>query len=656
MIRRSIAAAVLMAVSVFAGAAGAAQPAYVGTADAKITIGEVTLPGVASGGVELGWVRSFSSTDTDPSVNPLGGGKPYAIAGAKVAGEEVSVNSQGGGTSPGRQVALPEGAGSVDVGQVTASADAASARSAIDAVQAQVAAALVGMDFGIHDFSSVVDAQGARSGNTITVEGISVGLDDILPAELLAALPLEVLMGLLDGLPVEVPLGALDDALDTVRELIASAQVVDSATDVVTTARAARDEAIAARPSLVGAVSAAESTLSDLNSQEASLLAEISSLESEIATTSALVDAACGIIPLPTCADLQAELTSLQSELASAQSSLSAVQSQVPGAQSAVAAAKAALAEVDAVVNVAEAELLKVVKTLDDAVDTLLGIAGDVEALDLSSLLHAVIDGLSGIELIGIEDLTAGVASASTATSSNAAVVCQVAGVRVLGQSRPATDCDDLTGHFTQVSKIITDILAALPLDTGILPADLVTVAAPRGSATDANHAVDGVYMALAQVSPLVVKVSPAELTGTVDGLLSTITDLANGALGELAGLTGISVPVDAEAVLADLQATLDSLPTAELVQGMSIPEVNLNLGSLLSSTQFGPQQKTGGVPIPIDPPATPATPGTPGGTPVPAGNLPTTGGGVGLALVLLALGGAATWTTVVRPARARVR
>lgn len=653
MIRRSIAAAALMAVSVFTGAAGAAQPAYVGTADAKITIGEVTLPGVASGGVELGWVRSFSSTDADSNVNPLGGGKPYAIAGAKVAGEEVSVNSQGGGTSPGRQVALPEGAGSVDVGQVTASADAASARSAIDAVQAQVAAALVGMDFGIHDFSSVVDAQGARSGNTITVEGISVGLDDILPAELLAALPLEALMSVLDDLPVDLPLGQLEDALDTVRELVASAKAVDTASAAVDTARAARDEAVASRPSLSDAVTAAESTLSDLNSQAASLTAEIEDLESEIATTSGLVDAACGLIPLPTCSTLQAELAALESELASTQAELSEVESQIPGAQTAVTDAKAALAEVDAVIDAAEAELLKVVAILDDAVDTLLDLARDVEALDLSGLLHAVIDGLSGIELIGIEDLTAGVASASTASSSNAAVVCEVAGVRILGQAQPATDCTDLTSHFSQVKDVIGDILAALPLDTDVLPADLVTVAAPRGSATGANHAVDGVYMAQAQVSPLVVKVTPAVLTGTVDGLLSTITDLADGALAELAGLTGISVPVDAEAVLADLQATLDSLPTAELVQGTSIPGVDINLGTLLSSAQFGPQEKTGKVPLPTDPPATPAAPGTPS-TPVPGGNLPTTGGGVGLALVLLALGGAATWTTVVRPARAR--
>src|SRR5687767_8267790 len=219
--RRYIAAVAALAVSALAATSANAQTAVVpmGTADTVVDIASIQVTGLPVDGIDIGSVRSFASTDANALYNPVGKGKPFAIAKVTLPdGSSQSVRSDGESGKDG--TTLPIGAiGSVTVGNLKASAGGDAASSVVNAVDGELHTVLAGLKARAAGVNSVVAADRASTTNGAVVEGVSVGLDDVLPADLLEQLPLSKVLGIVDGLKLPVDLGALDGAADEIRKL-----------------------------------------------------------------------------------------------------------------------------------------------------------------------------------------------------------------------------------------------------------------------------------------------------------------------------------------------------------------------------------------------------------------------------------------------------
>lgn len=652
MVRRMFAAVTVLTVFLFAGSAFASQSTTsASTADTVIQIGEVSIGGQT---VSLGYARAFASTDPGQLANPHGGGQPYAAAEVWVAGERHGVDSRSNQESQDIPAVEIPGVGSAGVEGMGASAGDADATSFIRGVDVST----------VLDHVAAVDVQntGARTvgdqstaTNGVEINGVSVKIGDVL-GDVVAELPLSALLAIVDGvLDEELPIGGTArEHLQTVLAFRDAADEIVQAEEAVADLRAERDGLLDSRPTAVDAVTSADSQLATAQADVETKAAAVESTKAEIESQKeSLLANNCNLLGITqTCQDIQATINTLEQEtLPAQQAALEAAQATAAAAAGARDAAVAELGKIDAAVADVEAQVRDVVGDVDDLIDTVLGLADMVAALDFEGLITALVDGINGIELVTFDKMTVGVGTVTDANRSEAVAVCEMVGASAAGAAPVSGSCADVEGVFAAVEGVLTDLLGSLPIELpSTLPdvASLVTVQAPTGVTTPAGFEKDGNKVAQAKVSPLVVKVAGVELEPVVDELLGTVTGLVDGALETVAGAAGIEIPAEATALLGKVTATIEGLGLGDVIGSLSIPEVDLSLGGLVANSQSGEKvSDSGDSPSPVGGP----TPDTTPGAPTPAGNLPTTGGGIGiLTLVMLGVGGAATWMS--RPSR----
>jgi hypothetical protein len=286
------------------------------------------------------------------------------------------------------------------------------------------------------------------------------------------------------------------------------------------------------------------------------------------------------------------------------------------------------------------------VALLDGLLDELLDLLENLNLDDLLALIRGLVDGLAATELLAIDRLSVGVTTVASATGSSASVVCDLRGLRLLGQTR-ANTCAALEQALGQLTGLLDDLLSDLPIvgtvTSAALPAGAITIRAPRLHSTADNARQGDYFVATAGVQGLQLSVASLQLTQVVDDLVVGIRGEVDGLVAELEALTGITVDLAAlDAAIDELLGVLNALPTGELVAGASTPGLDLNALNVVANSRFSAQ---GAGIVPVDAQPTARTPST--------RTLPATGGGVALPLLLLMAGGGALWW-IRRPAGRR--
>lgn len=225
--------AVLALVALPATGAAAATPEGVGTASTKLDLLKLEINGLpvvsdTIPGLDLGSLFNYASTDTDAARNTHGNGEPFALAQLLVAGgQEYSARSDGNKKAGGESAALPAGLGSLTVGNMKADVVDGVASSVIEALNGSLGGVL-GLGISLPEAGAVATANKVQTlaQDGVHVDGLEVNLGDLLPADLLGALDLGSLLGLLGDL------GLTDLQLRTVvSQLETTLTELDSTTD-----------------------------------------------------------------------------------------------------------------------------------------------------------------------------------------------------------------------------------------------------------------------------------------------------------------------------------------------------------------------------------------------------------------------------------------
>jgi len=530
----------------------------------------------------------------------------------------------------------------------------------------------LGTTLDTQELLAAVTASDATGRLALDLSGLQLGLDELLPEDVLDALPLSVLLDLVDGLGLPLPAGLLSQVQDlealpgTLADAIEAAGDLDALQDQVA-------DLVADLPDLAGAqqaVTSAQATVTQLTSQISALNTQISGLTSQITSVQSQIDALPLISPL--LPGLQTQLTQLTGERTTLQGQLGTLTTQLTSAQGVLAAAQAALdALLDQVDSLSPelAALLDQLTDLEGLLGRLLGqLDGLLDGLDLADLRVDLLDLLQGVPLLDLGELGIDLSTVADGAGSQGTATCTASGLVVLGSAVPTPTCAGIAGALDRLDSALADALAALPV-AGALPT--VDVGGLDVTSSGTGQPVEGISSAFARVTALTVDIAPAELTAVtdtlvpqLDGLLGQLTGLLDGldldgldlgvldvipalaATGDAPTAAAIALPAGLDTALGQLQAVLDTLPTGAGLDGLTTVGLDAVLGAVDLTSTF----TAAGAPTA---PVTPATPGTPGsptapGTPAaPGGQLPRTGAGLHL-LAMAALAALAAGATTV--------
>lgn len=455
MSRRRIVIGMFLAscIAAFAVAPFPAMGAELGTGKTSTDVDLVkvrltNVPTLGTLNANLGVASSHATTEGEPVAT-------LVLDGIRVGNQIVSahqVSSENGDES--ESVSIPIGAagigGQLTVADMRAEATADSALALLSALSGNV-------DIGPLGFASRIGDNGIVSSVTPTEAlsraGASFGpvelrLGDLLPEELMAALPLSALLDLIDELGLQLPVNVADQvqvirdlvavleeleakitelvqARDDLDALVSDNPAVQAAQDAVDAAQAAVDAAQAqltaaqqtfaeTEAGLTAAqteLAAAQQELAAAQSQLASLTAEMDALEAEKAELQAQL-ATCSLQAL--CNELLAQIAAIDAEMAALQPQIDAAQAAVAdaaadvataqaavdSAQAAAAAAQAAMDEAQAAVDAAQAALASAQEDLTAAVNAIVDPIVD-QALALIEQIKGEINNL----LVTLEDI-----------------------------------------------------------------------------------------------------------------------------------------------------------------------------------------------------------------------------------------------------------
>lgn len=500
---------------------------------------------------------------------------------------------------------------------------------------------------------STVTSTGAASELALTVSGLELGLGDLLPADVLAGLPLGVVLEIVEGLGVTVP-ADLAGLITDVEQLVPVLEGAVAAVADLEAAEAELDAVIAGDPTLAalqGAVDDAEQAVTAAETAVASAEAGVATIEQAIAALEAeLLDpntSAARLLAIP------GEILALEADLATAEQLVAGAQTALAQARQDLAGAVAALAAaVDGVAAVLAAEIERLQQLVDDLLAELSGL---LTGLDLVELRLDLLDLVLSTPLLDLGALTLDLGTEAGPTSSLGEVTCTVGETRVLGTVVPTPDCAALGTALGQVGDAVSAALASLPIT---VPIPAVTASGPTFGASGAGVPdATGVTTASATVSPLHVSVPSVDLTTMVDGLVAELEALVADLLGNTGSLTAaqvnaeaVALPAGLDALVAELVASLDALPLGDTLDGLRTNGLDATVATIGLTSTFAAQQ--GGAPIdggtPTGGPGEGSSDGSarsgPGFTP--SGNLPRTGLDVGTglaaAVAALAAGGVA--------------
>lgn len=608
------------------------------TAASAVELRSTGLPALGvvgdDGAVDLlvGQLATLATTDPTLDVNPVDA--PFAAAGIiplqldDTALGQAEVRSDGTSSATVAEQAVGDLAGSDAVAGATgvvellATAGADSARATISALTGQVRALLgtLGLDVDVTAAESVVDATSARSSQGLTVTGIDLQLGDLVPADVLASLPLGAVLDLLDATGLPLP----DGLATALAELRAGVDDVDgAATDLVAAADAVTDGA-ELLADLTGQLGTAQSQQSTLQQRSADLTAQL------------------GTLPAGSQRDgVQADLDTVTAQLTTVGATIDDLLGRVDDAADQLPVDVAALDDALAALRAALDDLGLVIPGLDT---------------DLSALLSGL-DDLAGASLLAVEGLTIGTSAvaADTLDASSATLVCSSATVTLVGTALPPLpSCDQgvdaIRAAVAQVPADlapVADVLGALPLDApiGDLRLELFGVA-EREVTQSGSTITSNAHLEVLRLQVPSLSIAPCDavaqlcelglpdlegLVGDALGAATTATSTAQSALTG-AGLGDLAAPL---AALEDLGTRLTDLQA--LLVTLDAVVDDLDLGALGSLTEG---VTTPSLTLVVDPESSAAFTAAAGTSSAPP--LPATGGGAALLGIVAVAAGAA--------------
>lgn len=522
---------------------------------------------------------------------------------------------------------------------------------------------------------AAVTANDATGALALDLSGLQIGLDDLLPADVLNALPLSVLLDLLDGLGIPLP----TDLRNQVRDLQALPGTLTQATKAANDLKGLQSQIaalLAQLPNLSGAqkaVTDAQATVNQLTSQISTITSQVTGLTGQIDSLTQQRSALNPILDMLQINQLTAQIDQLTGERTTLQGQVTTLTSQLTSAQGLLTQAQKALDDLLSQVGTLNPDLAALLARLADLealLNRLLGqLTGVLDGLDLPDLRLDLLDLLKGTSLLDLGDLGIDLSAVADGTGSEGTATCSASGLEVLGTAVPTPSCADVAGALDRLDSALRDGLAALPV-SGALPA--VDVGGLDVTSSGVRQAVDGTSEAFARVDALTVGVSPARLTAVTDSLLPQLDGLIGQLTGALGGLdlalldrlptlpgisaagtddvsaSAVQLPAGLDASLGQLKGVLGTLPTGGALAGLSTVGLDAVLGAVdVTSTFTAAGAPTApGTPTTPGTPGSPAAPGTPG-TPGAPGQLPRTGAEFHL-LLMAALAALAAGATTV--------
>lgn len=639
-----------------------------GTASTELTAVELSLSGVGAPAVSVLDTGTYASTDTDTTRNARGGGVPWAAADIVplvVGGESEGATSarsdgQTTATTPASDLGLEALDLSVLPLNISASAAADQASAVIEAATAELNAltGALGLQVNTSGITSSVTSTAASATQGLQVSGFGIDLGDLVPVDVLGALPIDVLIDLLDQLPVGAPdLQAIVDAL------LGSLETLDGTV-------ASIESTGAELQATVEALQAAVADLADAQALVDSLTADLTDAETAQAAAQAAVDAAEAVVTelqgvdptnpadlvgaAASCAgDLLNAPTCVSNLLSAAQADLTAAQQDLADATALVDQLTADLADAVSALEPLEALVDQLTDLVDslvtlvvDLVNELVDVLGDVltALTNLDGSLDQVVDALANGDILDVGAIDVGVnaVAGETSDASSASVLCEPVTVSVLGQSLGTPDCaNPLTSTSTTLNDLLSTVegaLSSLPIAADVVP-DVTLELFPDVSQSVTS--ADGYQEAAASVTALrldipSVTIDPANL---VEGLLDNLSlDLVTDLLASLPTSDALNALGLGDASTA-LEGAIGTVNT-------TVTDLQTQLGDVLALLPDGselPVLETPGVGLVVDPASTASF--RPGAAAPPAPDdeppLPTTGGGLAI-IGALSLAGAA--------------
>ncbi|MFN2526426.1 MAG: hypothetical protein ABR505_09220 [Actinomycetota bacterium] len=581
----------------------------------------------------------------------------------------------------------PLTSGEISIAELLAMADTDSATAALGALQSELGLGPLGMSASSprQGIESIADPFGSVSSSGFSVGPFALTVGDLLPPDLLEALPLSVVWDLAKNLPVDAA-QQLRSTIRTLRDLADSIEAIETVNAQLDAAEAQLDSIAAGSPALDDALEAVDASEAAVGPAVASVdaaEAQMSIAQAEVDARQAEVDglveqrdsldqqlAACTVPAV--CTNLQSQIDGVDAQMATAEVELAGAQTELESAQAALADADAqlqaaeevlaeAIAALEALLDETSAQLVDLVDELQAELDELLSTLDELLASipNLSDLISDVVFEIAGTPLFEIGKIEVRSFAQSDAVDGASDVGCKITGARVLGEALPGTSCDAVKQAWSDVESAISGVLDSLPVSN--LPQISVEGLHTYALASDGPDA-QGFNSSSAGLSALRLAVPSVALIDVTDQLVANVT-------AEVEALLGTDIP-DAElaSILDQVTAQLGALPVGDALSGLRTVGVQAAMAEVANHSRFR-ANKASVAPVPN--PHTPPTPGDPN-SPQPHAPMPFTGHEVTywavMASVLLTVG-AMVWhagrrwestmemtpTRVARPASAPV-
>lgn len=569
--------------------AGKDDPKPGGMSSARLEILDVKLTNAPVAGnvrAALGIVSGDATTVEQPFAS-------IALDGVRVGDQNLlgkSVKSNDADNS--KKVDVPLTAAGIDgaltIAELAASATEDSATSTLAGLDGELTLGALGLtsDFGGQGIVSRVTPKFSTSSVGVDVGPIALQLGDLLPAELLEALPFSTIVSLAGELKLDV-VGRLREVRGLLREINAKIDAVQETAAELGDAKGALDALIAGNPEIAALQAQVDAARAQVVSATATVQQEQATLADLTAQKSALEADLLACLVL--CDVLQAELTTLNATIDSQQQTVAAAQSQLATATASLTDAEAALAAAIAAagdaLQAASALVDQLQAELDNLLDTLEGLLGNLPNLD--ALIQGALDALKGAPLVSIGRLNIGVETVADAERGVGKVACSAQGVKVLGTQLGAMSCSSLQGEFGKLQSGIFGVLGKLPV-AGSVPQPTVAGLETTQSGS-AGPDDDGRTSSKASITALRLGVPSVELQAVVDTLVADLIRELEG----LAASTPLAPALDQ--VLTTVLEQLDSLPTGDLLRGLRTVGVDAAAGGLSSASEFVPPAEVKG-------------------------------------------------------------
>ncbi|HVM34684.1 MAG TPA: hypothetical protein VM784_05010 [Actinomycetota bacterium] len=561
--------------------AGNNEPETGGITDARLKILDLELTNVPVAG-DVGAALGIASGDATTFDRPFAS---IALDGVRVGDQRFAAESvTSDDADASRRVDVPFGAAGVDgtltIAELAASATKDSASSTLGGLKGSVTFDALGLTskFGGQGINSNATSKMSTSEVGVDIGPVGLQLGDLLPEELLEALPFSKIVALAGELDLDV-VGALRDARALLRQINALVDDIQATIDELADAEEALDALISGNSEIAALQDQVDAAAADVAAATARLQEEQATLNDLKAQKNALEAqlAACTV----GCDVLQADLDALNASIDAQEAEVAAAEQQVATAttelqdaqgalDAAIAAAGGALQQAGAAVDQLQAEL-------ENLLDELEGLLADLP--DLNALIQGAIDALQGAPLVSVRRLSLSVDTLADASQGVGDAACSAGGVSVLGTQLGAMSCSALTDEFDELESGIYALLSDLPV-AGSLPQPNVgglSMSESGSTRPDAN----GRTASAASITALRLGVPSVALDAVVDGLVADLTQQ----LEDLTGSTPLSPALDE--LVASILQELGSLPTGALLEGLRTVGIDAAVGGIQSTSEF---------------------------------------------------------------------